>query len=659
MPASGLYARHVDGLKLENATFATDSREAVVLDDSTYAVADDGEASDGELAPKAVFGGFAGRKAAALFEGRVFSRYAMEDAMDEAVRAFETKEDDTRFKIGWQGEYWGRTMLGHTGAVRIFGRKGHREYVVRQADRLLDGFMRPDGYLGTYSDPKAVVETWNVWGRKYTVWGLVEAYEVTGESRFLDAAEKTLNQLFSMLGEMNLSLRDTGCFNGLPSCSLLQPLAILQRHRPSDANMARMRAIVSDWDRADGAAPNLVANAFSGKPLHEWYPDPVKWAKTAEILNCYEGLVEYALLTGERRPLEATERAADLIAEHETNPMGGVGYFDHLTHAAANPNGTVEMCDAMYWIRLCHALYRATGETRHLDRAERCFCNAVLAGIYDCGRWGAYSVRSHGWRQGTAALAVGMRHHTCCVDNMPRAVFSFSDNIAFERDGILEVNHYLPAKTRLADGTEVEISGNYPVSEEAKVAVVSSSAAKLALRVPGWCKEMSVGGTRVAPSGGRAVFDIPAGRSEFALRFAMPARIVHRPDLGGPALLAGHECDGKGNDGALFLMEQPKVYPEMDGAGRDTLAAFVMRGPLVLAKSSRLGLCEKEVFATETVNGDVSWRATARPLASVDGVWGEWELTFEKGAQRRVFRVCDLASATPSGDWHDAFSIWF
>ena len=603
--------------------------------------------------------GFAGRKAAAHLDGRVFSRYATEDAMDEAVRAFETNEDDLRFGKGWQGEYWGRTMLGHTGAVRTFGRTDHREYVIRQSDRLIDGFMRPDGYLGTYKNHKAVVDTWNIWGRKYTIWGLIEAYEITGEARFLDAAEKTLDQLFSMLGEMNLSLRETGAFNGVASCSLLQPLVILQHCRPSDTNMARIKAIVDDWDRKDNAPPNLIASAFSGKPLHKWYPDPVKWAKTAEILNCYEGLVEYALLTGEKRPLEAAIRAADLIAANETNPMGAVGYFDHLTHAAANPNGTVEMCDVMYWIRLCHALYRATGETRHLDRAELSFCNAYLAGLYDCGRWGAYSVRSHGWRQGTAAFAVGMRHHTCCVDNSPRAIYSFVENIAFERGGTIEVNHYLSAKTHLAGGAEVAISGNYPVSEEATVAIVSPKAAKVALRVPTWCGEMSVNGKRVAASGGRAAFDVPPGRSEFAVRFAMSAKIVHRPDLGTPELLPGHECDGKGNDGALFLMEQPKRYPEMDGAGRNTLAAFVMRGPLVLAKASRLGLCEKEIFTAETVNGDTAWKVTAKPLAPVDGFWGVWELTLEKGGLRRVMKVCDLASATPSGDWHDAFSIWF
>lgn len=42
------------------------------------------------------FRGFVGQKAAPLLDGRVYSRYAREDVMDEAVLAFETHYDDTR-----------------------------------------------------------------------------------------------------------------------------------------------------------------------------------------------------------------------------------------------------------------------------------------------------------------------------------------------------------------------------------------------------------------------------------------------------------------------------------------------------------------------------------------------------------------------------------
>ena len=98
-------------------------------------------------------------------------------------------------------------------------------------------------------------------------------------------------------------------------------------------------------------------------------------------------------------------------------------------------------------------------------------------------------------------------------------------------------------------------------------------------------------------------------------------------------------------------MEQPKRYPEMDGAGRNTLAAFVMRGPLVLAKASRLGLCEKEIFTAETVNGDTAWKVTAKPLAPVDGFWGVWELTLEKGFHKNGSQMPRIRKSHHAKTW--------
>ena len=129
------------------------------------------------------FRGFVGRKAATLLDGRVYSRYAREDVMDEAVRAFETHYDDTHKKGRgyWQGEFWGKTMLGHVGALKVTDRDDIREYVMGQVRRLVSGYMRGDGYLGTYADPRFVKGGWNLWGSKYTLWALVEAYEATDE----------------------------------------------------------------------------------------------------------------------------------------------------------------------------------------------------------------------------------------------------------------------------------------------------------------------------------------------------------------------------------------------------------------------------------------------------------------------------------------------
>ena len=612
--------------------------------------------------PRVTFGGFVADKCATLFEGRVYSAFARGDAMDETVNAFATHEDDATIdgkRHGWwQGEYWGKTMLGHTGASRFTGRADERRYVREQVARLVDGYMRSDGYLGTYADAKFVKGSWNLWGRKYTLWALVEAYENAGDEKALKAAERTMDQFISMLDEMRLAVRDTGAFNGLPTASVLSPLVRLYRHVKKPAYLEFMKAIVADWDRADGAPPNLIANAFTGKPVHTWYPEPVVWAKSYEMMSCYEGLVDYAELTGDARALEAAERAADLLAEHEMNALGSVGYYDHFTHAAANANATIEMCDVIYWMRLCHALYRTTGHVRHLDRAEKAFCNSFLSGLYRGGRWGAYSVRAHGTRHGTAALQIGMKHHCCCVDNSPRGFYDMADHAVVRRGAVVDVNHYLPCTADLGDGLTVSVGGNYPVSEDVALDVRTDRPVTLSLRVPGWCPALTADGRRVTAKDGRTEVAL-AGSKVISLHFEMPVAVVRRPYIGEPALLPGDESDGKGHDGRLFLFELSCRYPEMKGIGLRKNAAFVTRGPLVLTKARVLGLGEKEIFAPATINGEDGWTATAVPRVCPEGVWGAWDLTLEKGGVRRTVPVCDLPSAAPTDDWQNAFSIWF
>ena len=555
-----------------------------------------------------------------------------------------------------------------------------------QVRRLVSGYMRPDGYLGTYADPQFVKGGWNLWGRKYTLWALVEAYETTGEKWILDAAAKTADQLISMLEGLKVSVRETGSFKGMPSASILSPMARLYRHVRKPAYRKFMSDIIADWDRADSAPPNLIANAYSGKPVHEWYPDPVLWAKSYEMMSCYEGLLDYAALAESEadasgvcsvpraRMIEAASRFADLLEAHEKNALGCVGYYDHFTHAAANPNATIEMCDVVYWMRLCHALYRATGDVKHIDRAEESFLNAFLAGLYTCGRWGAYSVRSHGTRHGTAGMAVGMRHHTCCVDNSPRGFYDLAEHAVVKRGDVIEVNHYIPMTVRMNDGIVAEIEGNYPIEDTVRLTLFLPHPAQVSFRVPGWCNEMTVrltggppdrlAGPRQTKTQGRVLMDLEAGSTALSLHFVLPTRVVNRPDVGSPALPPGYACDGKGRDGALFLFELANRFPEMKGLGRKRRALTVMRGPLVLAKSRVVGLCEKEIFETIAVAGagkgtDGRGLQVSAESITPSSCWGSWNLTFECGEVRQVIPACDFASAAPSDDWHNAFSIWF
>ena len=92
---------------------------------------------------------------------------------------------------------------------------------------------------------------------------------------------------------------------------------------------------------------------------------------------------------------------------------------------------------------------------------------------------------------------------------------------------------------------------------------------------------------------------------------------------------------------------------------RKTPAATLLRGPLLLAKSVRVGDAASEILSPRTVNGG-GWSVRLEPLANAD-VAGCWRAVFTKGGETWSVAVCDFASAadTAYGYYADAFSIWF
>ena len=402
-------------------------------------------------APVACHGGVAlrgavGAKADVLFERRLTGATARGDIFNEAVNAFATRNDDlhpyppgvTNHYGWWQGEYWGKTMLSQCAYARYSGREDVKAFIRAKSRDLVRRFQRPNGYLSSYDDEDHVFGfNWNVWSRKYTMWALLEAYDLTGDAFLLDAAARMADHLATQLKRLDIPLAKTGYFAGLPSMSILKPMVLLAERTGEKRFMDFARAIVADNDRPDGRCPNLVANAFGNRPVHDWYPNPAGWAKAYEMMSVVEGFVEYARATGERRPLEAAERIWENLRSSEWNAIGSVGYHDHFTGAASYPNAISESCDVIHWMRLCKYLHEATGDAKYLDAWEAAFLNAFLAGVFRDGEWGTHDVRSHGRRHLQGLYEVQMTYHFCCIANAPRGFCDWADGqVVAAPDGI-------------------------------------------------------------------------------------------------------------------------------------------------------------------------------------------------------------------------------
>ena len=166
---------------------------------------------------------------------RCLSDWARGEMYEEAVNAFRTHWDDTEGRAGWQNEYWGKTMLCFAGAVAYTRDPELRAWVLEKAHGFIAEFQKPNGYLSTYSredflrnnpdDPDAR-QHWcfNVWGRKYTLWALIDLHRATGDAECLAAAVKMADHLIAQLDRLGLTLDKTGAWHGISSMSILRPL---------------------------------------------------------------------------------------------------------------------------------------------------------------------------------------------------------------------------------------------------------------------------------------------------------------------------------------------------------------------------------------------------------------------------------------------------
>ena len=533
-------------------------------------------------------GGRPGELMQKAMQQRVFSEAARTAIYDEAENAFATHWDSSH--CGWQNEYWGKTMLSVAGAIESTGDKELAGWALAKTHAFLNKFQRADGYLSTYEDSsylrtkpesKDPNDHWchNIWGQKYTLWGLLELHRVTGDKTCLDAAEKMADHIVANLRKLDKNLEDTGSWCGISSLSILKPLLQLYRLRPKAEYRALAKHAVRATDVEGGEMPaqNVIHDALSDVKIKDWYENPYILAKSYEIMSYFEGVADYHRLTGDTRTLAAVKAFYGHLVREELNAMRSVGYFDHFLFARSHVNGMVELCDVVHWIRLNRELYLLTGKTEHLDRIEEAFYNAFLAGVAPEGDWGAHIIRSHGTRHLAAPEQTGMKLHQCCPDNMLRTFYDWSDMVAdVAKDGAWEVNFYSDADIVLP-GARMELRGNYPVSETFRLRVVAEKDGKLRLRVPYWTNEIVVDGKMLKPSSGRIEIPLAVGERTLAIVLNMPPRVIDS------------EAPDFEEIGSYTKRFMSWYTPEMEGLARRTPAAQVMRGPLVLAKGRVVG----------------------------------------------------------------------
>jgi DUF1680 family protein len=544
-------------------------------------------------------------------------------------------------KHTWQTEFWGKWMHAAVPLYAYSSDAALKAGIDASLKNILS-CQRADGYIGNYVDAAQVSGPWDVWGRKYTMLGLIHYYDATGDRAALTAACRVADHLMTQVGPGKKDLYKVGGYHGMASCSVLEPILWLHRRTQEAKYLDFAKYIVSQMeDPADSA--KLVTKALAGVDVGSRFPHPSSWwvwengMKAYEMLSCYQGLLEFYQTTGDRQYLDAAVATARNIMATEINAAGSGAAFECWYHGSARETEpayhTMETCVTTTWLRFCQTLLRLTGDPLYADQIEKTLYNAFLAALsHDAATFSKYcpleGMRGRGEDQ--------CRMKTnCCIANGPRGFVALLETLLMADADAVLVNLYTDSRASVTlPGSDtrvtVEQKTDYPAGDTVTLTVTPAreAAFTLKLRIPAWSADTAVRVNGEPVSGVRPGAYLPLART------------------------------WKPGDTVTLTLD-------LRGRGRIKNNHLVLeRGPLTLARDARFndGNIHEVIGAI-----DVSKPVELTPVPSPDpDIWLAFttklrigmNLETEEGKTPRPVHFCDFASA---GDtWKEAslYRVW-
>lgn len=540
----------------------------------------------------------------------------------------------------WQSEFWGKWFTSAVLAYRYRPDPGLKSVLDDAMNGLL-ATQSPDGYIGNYA-PESHLQQWDIWGRKYTMLGLLDYHEVFGDKKSLNAAKKLADHLIQEINGSDDGLIVTkGNYRGMAASSVLEPMVKLYRLSGDQHYLDFAKEIVREWSLQQG--PQLIAK--STMDVSRRFPKPKNWyspeqgQKAYEMMSCYEGLLELYRVTGEIAYREAVENTWQNIRDTEIN-IAGSGASEEMWFGGRKLQTLPiahyqETCVTVTWIKLNQQLLRLTGDVKYADEIERAYYNALLGALNrDASDWAKYTPLTGQRLPGSGQCGMDLN---CCNASGPRGQFTLPLTTVMATGSGVSVNFFVGGEyvleTPRGNRIVLKQETNYPVSGIVNVSMALSNPEELTLRlrIPAWSKVSNVTINGTSQTG------VQAGEYfEITRRWTSSDRVKLELDMRGRIVVQG---------------EGPRQF------------AAICRGPVVLARDSRLKgppLITVDAPVADS-NGYVEL-TEASPLA--DNIWMQYTASFvpesytEQGADPINIQLCDYASAG-NGEQQSEFTVWF
>jgi len=405
----------------------------------------------------------------------------------------------------WQTEFWGKWMHAAV-PLFIYTQDQNLKKNIDQSVEDILSTQRADGYIGNYTDQAQLNGPWDIWGRKYTMLGLLHYYDMTGEEKALKAACRVADHLMTQVGEGRKEIYKVGNYHGMASCSVLEPILWLYKRTHNAAYMQFADYIASQLETPEDSA-KLVTKALNNVDVGSRFPHPQKWwswengQKAYEMMSCYQGLLEYYQATGKKEYLDAAVATAKNIMETELNAAGSAAAFECWYHGKEQQTTPayhmMETCVTTTWLRFCETLLRLTGDPAYADCIEQTLYNAFLASLSQDGSTFSKYCPLEGMR-GKGEDQCRMKTN-CCIANGPRGFVALMESILMAADDTVMINLYNASTASITipntkNEIAIEQTTEYPESDQITLKVQPAQTAEftIKLRIPAWSQKNSI-----------------------------------------------------------------------------------------------------------------------------------------------------------------------
>jgi len=538
----------------------------------------------------------------------------------------------------WQTEFWGKWMLSAAKAYEYTQDPEIFEMMESSTKKIM-ATQSDNGYIGNYA-PGHHLKQWDIWGRKYTMLGLLYFYDLTGNEKVLNSARRLANHLMTEIGPGKANIVLTGNYRGMASSSILEPIVMLYERTGTEKYLGFAKYIVSQWNTEKG--PMLIRKALNEIPVSERFTDFGRWwswgngQKAYEMMSCYDGLLRLYRVTGKEQYLQAVQNTVENIRKEEINIVGSGAsmecWFKGKKHQTYPAEHTMETCVTVYWMKLCYELFRYTGNWKLVEEIEKSAYNNILGSLMPDGhRFCKYSALQ-GYRD-EDGYQCNMKTN-CCMANGPRGLVLLPDLAVMQNKNNFQVNLYNSgtAKATLPGNKKVELQfqTSYPKKGKVTIKVIPDQEDEfgLKLRIPSWSSA-----TNLQINGRKLRREIVPGSYT----------TITRKWNKGDNLEIHFEMKGK-------IVEQTNEFRTYQA---------IVRGPIVLARDSRFG--DYGVDTELTHFYEAGETIPLKPMPS-DKVWMKFMTELEYGAGENPVKievpVVNFSSAGNQWSPQNRYRVW-